>query len=64
MKKYIMPLTTEEEIGFEMPIAQDPIHTSAPGGDDEGDGDDAAIKEREEIEEDFETEDPSWGSLW
>ena len=64
MKKYIMPLTTEEVIGFEMPIAQDPIHTSAPSGDDEGDGGDAAIKEREEIDDDFDTDAPSWGNLW
>lgn len=65
MKKYIKPLTTEEKIGFEMPLAQDPIHTSRPGDDGgEGDGDDAAIKEREEFDEELHEEGGSWGDLW
>ncbi len=63
-KKYIMPLTTEEIIDFEMPVAQDTIQVSRPNGDDEGDGDDAAIKEREEFGEEFNNDIKSWGDLW
>ena len=48
-----------------MPVAQDTIQVSRPDdGDDEGDGDDAAIKEREEFGEEFNNDIKSWGDLW
>ena len=64
MKIYIEPSTRVETVDFDLPIADDVVYTSFPPGGDEGDGGDAAAKERDDFEEQFNENETKWGNLW